>query len=165
LIRVKPHWSAPLLASVLGLAWCGILIWRSYVDHWGGGQTYWFVAIAIAWLCVCGYFAFYHVLEISHDTLVLHRYLGLGDRRIPISDVLEVVLVPASNWLGMPIPSVRIEWDTGRVSLHSSAYSVAGLEQVVSRLAESGVRFRPSVLDCIASRKGKPIIGPPWRRP
>ena len=165
MIRVKPHWSTPFAASALGLGFCGILVWRSYVDHWRGGQTYWFVAVAIVWVCICGYFAFFHVLEISQDTLVLHRYLGFGDRRISLSQVLEVVLVRASNWLGMPIPSLRIEWGSGRVNLHSSAYEVHDLERVMARLEEYGVRVDPAVREWIEWRKGKPVVGSPRRRP
>jgi hypothetical protein len=163
LIRVKPHWSAPLAAAVLGAVFAGIFIWRSYADHWQGGQTYWFIAALLAWLGVCGYFAFFHVLEISHDTLVLHRYLGFGDRRIAISRVLEVVLVPASNWLRMPIPSVRVVWDGGRVNLHSSAYEASDLGVLVDRLADGGVRVDPAVREWLDPRRAMRTAGPPRR--
>ncbi len=164
MIRVRPHWSAPLAAAVLGAVFAGIFIWRSYVDRWQGGQTYWFIAALVAWLGVCGYFAFFHLLEISDGTLALHRYMGLGDRRITIRRLRAVVLSPAFNWLGMPIPSVRIEWDDGCVTLHSSVYEIDDLEQLVTELEGRGIPVDSAVREWFDHRRARLAIRLPWRK-
>jgi hypothetical protein len=92
------------------------------------------------------HWVWFYYIEVTVDSLRQVRFFGLGNRTVPIQQIVEVDVKLGQNSMMMTVGTPCVRWSGGVIQLLSSAYWPRDFKRLIADLRSQGVPVTASAM-------------------
>jgi hypothetical protein len=144
---IRPMWFNTALYVALWTAFVGSVYLEAGTKRSLTTQDVYIALGAVGGGVLVGlYLLFLHYVSVEPAALMQRRWLGLGNRTIPLASIRRVSERSGQNWYGATIRTYVVKAEHGQLKLSGAIYWPRDLRRLVKLLRERGIPVSAGVV-------------------